>query len=113
MDQGKTKFQVGEVIEWNSQSAGQWVTKLGPVLAIVEPNRSIAYILPRLGRADLLGLPKSRVQAADTVASRRYLVEVARPASNGKAARPPIFYAPLVKVIDGTSTGRGNLGSQR
>lgn len=106
------KFKVGERITWASSSAGTWKDKTGDVLGVIAPGESIAtHLRGKLG----ITVPKSRVKASDIAHDNaRYLVKVDPPAlkrrgTKGMREPDPVYYAPLVKVIDGDSHGRGKL----
>jgi hypothetical protein len=113
VSQQTTKFSVGQSIDWTSMSAGTWKKKRGKIIEILSEEESISARLRFLGRH----VGKSRIKATDRVQNRRYLVEVEQPPKRRTSAKEgrslhksaSAFYAPLVKVIDGTSTGAGKL----
>ncbi len=78
------KFQVGQTIEWSSQSAGSWKTKTGKVLAILKPLDSGREALKHLGYAETSG------DFVDRATIPRYLVDATKPGSKGK----PQIYVP-------------------
>jgi len=98
------KFQVGQMIEWSSQSAGSWKTKVGKVLAILMPGDSACETLAKLGYD-----PKAAQDFVNRATTPRYLVDATPPGFKGK----PRIYVPdfgraeksgKVAAAHGTST---------
>jgi hypothetical protein len=79
------KFQVGQTIEWSSQSAGSWKTKTGKVLAVLMPGDSAREALGKLGYD-----PKGAHDFVDRATPPRYLVDATPPGFKGK----PRIYVP-------------------
>jgi hypothetical protein len=106
-DKVHAKFSVGEIITWQSSAAGAWKRKTGEIVAIVGPGKSSRRALEILARHVITA---STIKASDRSANERYIVKVQPPTPPGPArtrARTPVYYAPLVKVIDGSSAAAG------
>lgn len=104
-----TKFDVGDTIAWSSQAGGMAKTKKGRILAVIAGNEPLDDVMRR--RLGLVVKP-SHVKAQGISLNLRYLIEVypsskRRAPGRGMSQPDPVYYAPLVAVIDGTSASAG------
>lgn len=80
--------EVGDFVEWTSQSGGTRKTKRGIVIAVIPAKRPVFPHLPS-------GLPKSRIKVGSEFSKfDRALVEVPR-----KTGRGSDYYAPRIKWL--------------
>lgn len=82
---------VGSILTWTSQAGGISAKKTGEVLAVVAMNERLSDVLGKLK----ISFKPGQMRATGIALNRRYLVSV--PRAGGLS---PLFYAPLVKVID-------------
>jgi len=105
-----TRFKVGDTIKWGSQAAGVEKVKKGVIIAVLRANQDLlSAIVDRERRK-----PKeSAVKAQSYSCFARYVIRVQPPAQKRAGAKrgytdpAPVYYAPLVRVIDGKSRSAG------
>lgn len=82
-----SSFNVGDVVEWVSQSQGVTIEKIGVVVEVLHPYEAV-----RLRR--YLGNHKIRVTTTSPRRSRNYLVSVER-----KPGQMPVLYRPRAALL--------------
>lgn len=90
---GGRKWKDGSVVEWMSS----YTTKVGKVVGVIPKGDSAKKVIADLG----IECSKSQFKGSndDSIAGDRYLVEV-----KAKPSGKPVYYTPLVKVADGSSS---------